>query len=28
MGFSVLVETINIRVRGKGTPVELHDKHR
>ena len=28
MGFSVLVETINIRVRGKGTPVELHDRHR
>ena len=28
MGFSVLVEAINIRVRGKGTPVELHDKHR
>jgi predicted tellurium resistance membrane protein TerC len=28
MGFSVMVEAINIRVRGKGTPVELHDKIR
>ena len=27
MGFSVLVEAINIRVRGKGTPVELHEKY-
>jgi predicted tellurium resistance membrane protein TerC len=27
MGFSVAVEAINIRVRKKGVPVELHDRH-
>jgi predicted tellurium resistance membrane protein TerC len=28
MAFSVLVEFLNIRVRGKGAPVELHDPYR
>jgi len=27
MGFSVFVEMVNIRVRGKGRPVELHHKY-
>ena len=28
MGFSVLVELLNLRIRGKGTPVSLHEPYR
>lgn len=28
MGFSVLVEMLNLRIRGKGTPVSLHEPYR
>jgi predicted tellurium resistance membrane protein TerC len=27
MGFSVFVEAINLRIRGKSTPVELHEPY-
>ena len=28
MGFSVLVEMLNLRIRGKGAPVSLHEPYR
>jgi predicted tellurium resistance membrane protein TerC len=28
MGFSVLVEMLNLRIRGKGQPVSLHEPYR
>jgi hypothetical protein len=28
MGFSVLVEMLNLRIRGKGKPVTLHEPYR